>query len=70
MICFTIPSKSFVTLRVFDILGKEVATLASQELSSGKYARIWDASRMPTGVYACRLQASGHVDLKRLLLLR
>ena len=49
-IAFNIPSKSFVSLKVFDMLGKEVATLASEEMSTGNYTRQWNAVNVSSGM--------------------
>lgn len=49
-ISFGLPSKSYVLLKVFDLLGKEVATLASEELPQGKYSRLWNAAGMPSRI--------------------
>jgi len=55
-ISFHLPYKSFVSLKVFNLLGCEVSTLVSQELSADTYTRQWNAVGMPSGVYFCRLQ--------------
>jgi hypothetical protein len=67
---FSIPTSSFTMLKVFDILGKEVATLVNEELKPGGYETTWDASGFASGVYLYRLHAGGFLDTKRLLLLR
>ena len=54
---FNIPARSFVLLRVFDIMGREVATLINQETPAGTYQVTFDASQLPGGVYFYRLQA-------------
>jgi hypothetical protein len=54
-ISFHLPSHSFVTLRVFDILGREMATLVSEKLPPGTYTRQWNATGMPSGIYFYRL---------------
>jgi photosystem II stability/assembly factor-like uncharacterized protein len=69
-ISFSLPFKSFVSLKVFDILGKEVATIVSQELPAGTYSRQWNASKMSSGVYFYRLQAGSFTQTKRLVLLK
>jgi hypothetical protein len=56
IISFSIPSKSFVSLKVFDLLGREVASLVSEELSAGNYSREWDAASSLSGVYFYRMQ--------------
>lgn len=67
---FSLPNKSHVTLTIFDLLGREVATLVSEELSAGSYSTRWDATGFPTGVYLYRLEAGEFVETKKLLLLR
>jgi photosystem II stability/assembly factor-like uncharacterized protein len=69
-ISFTIPSRSLVTLKVFDLLGKEVTTIFSKEISAGNHSTQWNASNIASGVYFYRLQSGSFVDIKKLLLLR
>jgi len=69
-ISFDVPQKSFVSLKVFDALGREVASLASEELVAGTYERHWNASDMPSGTYFYRLQAGGFNATKKLVLLK
>jgi photosystem II stability/assembly factor-like uncharacterized protein len=69
-IVFHLPERSFVSLKVFDVLGREVATLVSEELQSGDYPVTWQAAGFPSGVYFYRLQAASFVETKRLVLLR
>lgn len=54
---FSLPRSSTVFVRVYDILGREVAVLASGEHSSGMHRVTWDASRVASGLYVCRLDA-------------
>jgi len=67
---FYLPSRSFVSLKIFDLLGKEISTLVSEELSAGNYSRQWNAESFPSGVYFYRLQAGSFTETKKLLLLR
>lgn len=67
---FTVPRSGFVTLQVFDVLGRVVATLVDQQRSAGPYAVTFDAANMPTGVYFCRLTTGGRSVTQRILLLR
>jgi photosystem II stability/assembly factor-like uncharacterized protein len=69
-IFFSLPSKSSVSLKVFDIIGREVATLVSEEMSAGNHTRQWNAVNMPSGIYFYRLQAGSFTDSKKLVLLR
>ncbi len=67
---FSVPCKSHVTLAIFDLLGREIATLVSEELSAGSYSTRWDAAGFPSGVYFYKLEADNFVETKKLLLLR
>jgi hypothetical protein len=67
---FVIPSRSFVRLTVFDLLGREVAELAGGEMGPGDYTARWDATGKPSGVYFYRLEAGGYAETKGLMLLR
>jgi hypothetical protein len=69
-ISFTVSFKSFVSLKVFDALGREVWKLLSDELAAGTYTRQWNASALPSGVYFYRLQADLMTETKKLLLLK
>jgi hypothetical protein len=67
---FGIADLGLVSLKVYDILGREVATLVNEVKQPGEYTVQWDASRQASGVYLYRLQASSFVKTKKLLLLR
>ena len=67
---FQIPSTSFVTLKVFDVLGREVATLVNEEKTAGTYSAQWNAGSVASGVYFYRLKAGEYVATKKLILLR
>ncbi len=65
-----LPRASEVTLKIFDLVGHEVATLAQQRMQAGRYSFKWDASGMPGGVYFYRLQTEAFTQTRKLLLLR
>jgi len=69
-ISFSLPSKSFVSLKVFDALGREVSILLADELPAGTYARQWNAANLPSGIYFYRLQAGSFIETKKLVLLK
>ncbi|MBK6912819.1 MAG: T9SS type A sorting domain-containing protein [Ignavibacteriales bacterium] len=56
-ISFAIPEKSFVTLKVYDVLGREVANLVNEELETGIFEMTFDASTLSSGVYIYRITA-------------
>ena len=70
VIRFQISAREFVTLKVYDILGREVATLINAEKSAGNYNVEFDAQNLTSGVYVCRIQAGNFSDVKKLLLLK
>jgi hypothetical protein len=69
-ILFNIPTKSFVSLKIFDLIGREGATIFSAEMSAGNYSRQWNASNMPSGVYFYRLTDGSFSETKKLILIK
>jgi predicted outer membrane repeat protein len=68
---FTLPSDGRVVLKVYDLTGREVATLLDEERKAGVYQQVvFDASRLASGVYFARLQFGGKQLLKKMLLLK
>ncbi len=67
---FQITEASFVSLRIFDPTGGEVANLVSDELSAGKYKYSWDASNLSSGVYIYQLDAGNYFETKKMILLK
>ncbi len=69
-ISFTLPEAGIVSLKVYNVLGQEVATLANQRFGSGSHSLSFDASRLSSGVYIYRLQAGNKVQTKKMLLVK
>jgi hypothetical protein len=67
---YQLPARSSVTLRVYNVLGQEVATLVNGVQGAGYRSAILDASGLPSGVYFYRLQAGTFVDTKKMLVLK
>jgi hypothetical protein len=67
---FEVPHAGFVSLKVYDILGREVATVANEVLVPGRYERPFDGRGFASGVYLYRLTTDRFVDVKKLLLLK
>jgi hypothetical protein len=59
-----------VTLRVYNTLGEEVATLIRGDRAAGTFKATWDASGMPSGVYFYRLTAGEYVETRKMILMR
>ncbi len=60
----------FVTLRIFDLLGREVAKLISEQRPAGEYDVQFDASKLASGVYLYKLQAGNFVETKKMILMK
>ena len=77
-IYYSIPQSSFVTLKVYDMLGSEITTLVNEEKPIGSYEVEFNATRLPSGIYFYRLQAgvpsasSGQsfVETKKMILMK
>ncbi|TAK55358.1 MAG: T9SS type A sorting domain-containing protein [Bacteroidetes bacterium] len=67
---FQIANQGFVTLKIYDLLGKEVASLVNENMNPGSYSKVWDAGGIPSGMYYYRLQASGFSESKKLLIVK
>jgi hypothetical protein len=67
---FTVPEKQMVSLRVYNTLGELVSELVNEEREAGSYSVIFDASRLPSGVYIYRLQTSSFASNKKMTLLK
>jgi len=67
---FTLPVAGFTTLKVYDMLGREVRTLVNQHLDAGRYETTLDAAEWASGVYVYRLESSSFTASRKLLLLR
>jgi len=70
IISFTLPGKTFVSLKVFDILGKEAASIVSEEMPAGSYNRQWNAANISSGIYFYRLQTGSFTETKKMILLK
>ncbi len=69
-IAFTLPVGGNVLLRVYDLLGREQATLAQGGMAAGTHDLVWDASALPGGLYFVRLSTSSQDKTTKLLLLK
>jgi len=67
---YSIPSESFVELRVYDILGNEVATLVNEQRSAGVYRADFTANNLPSGMYFARITANEFTQVVKMILLK
>lgn len=70
VIDYTIPKDAHVTLKIYDVLGREVETLINENEQVGRYKVNFDGARLASGVYFYRLAAGSHVITKKMLLLK
>jgi len=68
---FFIAEKGLVTLKVYNIVGQVIATLLNDEsMAAGTYSVSWNASDFPSGIYLYQLEAGGHVETKKMTLMK
>jgi photosystem II stability/assembly factor-like uncharacterized protein len=67
---FSLPQKTFVKLKVFDLLGKEVGNLVNENLSAGKYKYDFNASALPSGIYFYKLETENFSETRKMMLVK
>ena len=67
---YDLPKSSYVTLTIYDMLGREIAKLMDGEQLAGSYTARFDASRLPSGVYFYRLTAGNYVSTQKMILMK
>ena len=67
---FAVGSRQFVSLKVFDLLGKEITTLVNEEKPAGSYQVSWDGSNLPSGIFFYQLKAGSFISTKKMTLLK
>ena len=67
---YQIPQLSFVTLKVYDVLGREIGTLVNEEIPAGIYEVEFDATNLPSGIYFYQLKAGPFFETKKMILLK
>jgi len=69
-ILYSIPTESRVTLKIYNMLGQEVATLVNQTMVAGRYTATFNASNLASGAYIYRIEAGSFVSNKKMILLK
>jgi hypothetical protein len=67
---FSLPKPAFVTLKVYNLLGEEVATLVAEQRPAGIHRFYWNVRGLASGVYLYRLEAGNYVQSKKLILMQ
>jgi len=70
VIGYQLPAVSHVTLKVYDVLGREAATLVNEKENAGYHTVTFNAGNLPSGLYFYRMQASNYSETKKLLLIK
>jgi hypothetical protein len=67
---FDVPSTGLVSLKIFDVLGREIATLVNEMRPPGSYSVTWNPGNLPSGVYFYRLTAGSYSETKKMILMK
>ena len=69
-ISYQLSANSFTSLKVYDAIGREVATLVDEVKEAGNYSAQFNGARLSSGIYFARLSSSGKMQIKKLLLMK
>jgi plastocyanin len=69
-ISFDIPSPTHVSIKVYNLIGEMIATIADENMSAGSYSMVWNAASIPSGVYFYRLNAGQFTQTRKLMVLK
>jgi hypothetical protein len=67
---FSIPSKGLVSLKIYDVTGKEVGQLVNTTLRAGSYTAQFDGGKLSSGIYFYTLRTEGFVETKKMMLIK
>jgi hypothetical protein len=70
IIKYQLPTNNYVTLKIYDMTGKEVATLVNEQLQPGTYEVNFDGSNIPSGVYFYKLKAGEFSQIRKMILIK
>jgi len=65
-----LPAAGFVSLKIFNVLGQEVAVLVCGDQAAGQHRVVWNASSMPSGIYLMGLEAGSNAAVRKLQLVK
>ena len=69
-ISYTIGKRSYVSMKVFDIAGREIASLVNEQKDAGTFTATWNATRVSSGIYFCRMQAGEFSAVTKMVLMK
>ncbi len=69
-ISYGVPEKSFVVVKIYNIIGQEIATLVNEEKNAGYHSIVWDANKFSSGIYLCRFIAGKNQFTKKIIVMK
>ena len=67
---YGLPEPGLINISVYDIAGRQIATLVNQEVTAGIHSVIWDASNLSSGIYFARMKAGNYSGVKKIILVK
>jgi len=67
---YSIPNESFVSLKLFDLLGREIKTFVNEKKEPGEYEISWNSSDTPSGIYFYRIVAGNYIETEKMVLMK
>ena len=67
---YQIPAANFVSLIIFDALGKEIAVLINEEKKAGTFEVVFDGSELPSGIYFYQIKTGNYIEIKKMVLIK
>jgi hypothetical protein len=69
-ISYSLPNEGFITIKIFDVLGNEVATLVNENKKSGNYEVLFDGSKLASGLYICNMSAADFSNSIKMIIMK
>jgi hypothetical protein len=70
VISFKVPKNSFVSIKIYNVIGDEIATLVNEQKSPGKYSVNFDGSKFSSGVYFCKMRTDNFIQTNKMILVK
>jgi hypothetical protein len=67
---FSIPEAAFVNIKVYNLIGQEIAELVNEQMHTGNHEVTFDAASLPSGIYFYKIQANNFVETKKMMLMK
>ncbi|MBP9191689.1 MAG: T9SS type A sorting domain-containing protein, partial [Ignavibacteria bacterium] len=67
---YDLPTDNFVTIKIYNVLGKEIATLINENKTAGRYIVSFNASKYPSGIYYYKIKAGSYEAIRKMMLIK